>query len=324
MLGDIKGEIEDKVIDAINMSSGGRLVVVKPEKDKTGINLIVERKGNYKDKPFSFQIHYFTFPSENGNFIKDFNQKMFQSDKNLFMIFVFFDEITRKINNYIWLIPSKQFEDIAETIKLDDGNKILRFEASLNSKDKFSKFLVDNKEIGKMIFGALESKKDFEFKEKLFEEVKKIDLEKLFEFVTEARQNTFAGGGLPIDNPRLSKSTQLEFQKGDFFYRDVHFSGNLNFSGQEVVYQNQKPIWVMNYKGTQIGKLEIRFLKEALYSLYNKARLGGKCEYAKREFRYQDSGQGGIDSFYGQEVLFMDNKNIYKLDYMGGLLSDIL
>ena len=88
------------------------------------------------------------------------------------------------------------------------------------------------------------------------------------------------------------------------------------------MYQDSNPVWGMNYIGSAIGKLETAFLKESLFRLVGKCRLGGICEYEKREFKYQDRGQGGPEEFSGQEEIFVQGKSIYKLNYQGGLISD--
>ena len=76
----------------------------------------------------------------------------------------------------------------------------------------------------------------------------------------------------------------------------------------------------MNYIGTSIGKLETVFLKESLFKLAEKCRFGGICEYKKREYKYQDQGQGNLEEFFGEEKIFVNDKSIYKLDYQGGLI----
>lgn len=322
----IQKKIENEVIDILNISSGGRLVVSKSEKNKFGIDLRIQRRGNYKENPYDFRIVSFIDRPKDNIFVKDFGETELYTGKDFFLLFVYFDRIKQRINDYIWLIPSLQFEDMAEILLLEGSKKALRFQGSLNAekKDKYSKFLVDRKDLGKLIFDAFDNKGKFTFKETIFQEKEEINQERLFEFIAEARRNTFASGSTPVSNPRLLSSIQLEFQKGDYFYRDIYFNGNKKFIGQEIVYQGSKPIWGMNYAGKQIEKLEINFLREALYRLADKCRFGKICEHEKREFRYQDNGQGNLENFLGQEQIFADGKNIYKLDYQGGLISDKL
>jgi len=330
MADNIQEEIEDKVIDCINSGVAGRLIIFKPEKNNLGADLSVEKRGEYKGKEIYFQVNSFVGPAKEGSFIKDFSQGDFKSEQRFFLLFVYFNEVTQKVGDYVWLIPSLQFRDIADVIKSPDGNNVLRFEASLDVKvkSKYSKFIVGTKGLGKIILEALEKGGKFDFRdtgiEGLSEEKNKMNLDNLKDFLAEARRNTYAANNTPTDNPRLLESIQLEFQRGDYFYRDIYFLGSKNFIGQEIVYQESKPVWGMNYIGNTIGKLETIFLKEALFKLSENCRFGGACEYERRELKYQDQGQGNLEGFLGEEKIYLEAKNIYKLNYQGGLISDKL
>ena len=154
----------------------------------------------------------------------------------------------------------------------------------------------------------------------IINEKKSINLSSLKEFLCEARRNTYASGASSIGNQRLLASYEFEFQKGDYFYRDVYFSGDEKRMGQEIIYLESKPIWGMNYVGKKLGKLETEFLKESLFKLAEKCRFGGECKYEKRELVYSDKGQGNLDEFFGQEEISVHEKSIYKLNYQGGLI----
>jgi hypothetical protein len=290
------------------------------------MNLSVQRRAKYKENPYYFQINIFTDSPREGLFTKDILEQQFSADKNFYLLFVYFDRVKQKVDNYVWLIPSLYFEDIAQLANDNNGEKVLRFLASLSvkNKDKYSKFLVDTKDLGKMIFDAFENKGKIDFEETIFQEKESVNEDRLFEFIAEARRNTFAVDATVTSNPRLLGSTQFDFQKGDFSYRDVYFAGNKKFIGMEMVYQSSKLVWGMNYIGNQVGKLEESFLRESLYRLVEKCRFGKICDYEKREFRYQDSGQGNLESFFGEEQIFTEGKSIYKMDYRGGLISDKL
>lgn len=332
MTENIQEEIEDKVIDCINSGVGGRLIIFKPEENTLGADLAVERRGKYKEGEIYFQINSIVGPIKENSFVKDFLQENFKADKNLYLLFVYFDEVGQKLSDYIWLVPSTQFEDIAQVVKAGkpdgfSGKNLLRFQVSLNIKDtnNYSRFIVKTKELGNIILDALEKGGKFNFKEGgLFEEEKTINIGNLKDFLREARKNTYAANAVHADNPRLLASMQLEFQRGDYFYRDIYFSGGKGLIGQEIIYQDSKPVWGMNYTGSAIGKLETNFLKESLFKLAGKCRLGGTFEYEKREFKYKDQGQGGFEEFSGKEEIFLSGKNIYKLNYQGGLISDKL
>ena len=316
----IQEEIENKIIDQITIGASGRLITFKPEKSKRGADLVIERRGKYKEKGFSFKVTSF-IEKKGGEFAKDFLQDDFKADENFYLLFVYFDEIKQKINDYVWLIPSLYFRDSADFMVSGDGKKILRFKASLDVKnrDKYSKYLINIKELGKLLIDAFEAGK-FHFKETGFEEKETINLEGLKEFISEARANTYASNASFTDNPRLLASLQLEFQKADYFYRDIYFSAKKKFIGQEIVYKNNKPIWGMNYIGGAVDKNTEKFLKDSLLRLSRKCRFGESCEFEKKEYKYQDTGQGNLEEFSGQEYIFLEGKNIYKLTYHGGLL----
>ncbi|MCX6720821.1 MAG: DUF5680 domain-containing protein [Candidatus Staskawiczbacteria bacterium] len=324
MVENIQEEIEDKIIDVIALSTGGRLVVFKPEKKGLEDYLAVERRGEYKEKEMYFLIGSTFKPMKKGIFVKDFLQESFKAEKNFYLLFVYFDEVLQKINDYIWLVPSLQFRDIAEVVESQEGKKLLRFQAPLDikKKDKYSKYIVETKELGKLMMSALESGGKFTFKEIDYTDKSNINLESLVNFLCEARKSTFAANANSLDNPRLLASKQLEFQKGDYFYRDIFFNGNKKFIGQEIIYQELRPIWGMNYMGDQIGRLEAGFLRESLFRLAEKCRLGKSCEYEKREYKYSDQGKGSIDDFSGVEEITVQDKKIYKLNYQGGIILD--
>lgn len=321
MAENIQEEIENKIIDKITASASGRLIVFKPEQSKQGADLVIERRGKYKEESFYFKVNSFISSKKNDVFVKDFLQDEFRADKNFYLLFVCFDEILQKINDRVWLVPSLQFKDIADYTKSPDGKKILKFQASVDIKDKnrYSKYSVKIKELGKLLINAFESGR-IDFKEADFQDNKAINLEGLKEFISEARANTYASNATFADNPRLLASRQLEFQKGDYFYRDIYFSEKKKFIGQEIVYKNNKPAWGMNYIGSAIDKNTEKFLKDSLLRLARKCRFGEACEFEKREYKYQNTGHGELDDFSGQEYVFLEGKNIYKLNYQGGLL----
>jgi len=326
----IQEEIEDKVIDCINSGAGGRLVIFKPEKKGFENYLAIQGRGNYKEKEMYFQVNGLTRSFEESKFTKEFLQESFKTDKNSYLFFVYFDEVRQKMSDYIWLIPSPYFKDTAKVVKSPENKNILRFEAPLDFKIKnqYSEFLINVKQLGKTILDAVEKGGKFDFKEiaagNPSENKKPVNLDGLKQFLCEARKNTYAVSAISADNPRLLESKQLDFQKSNYFYQDIYFLGNKKIIGQEIIYYEQKPIWGMSYMGKTIGISETNFLKESLLRLSNKCRLGQTCEYKKREFKYQDQGNGSLEDFSGEEQIFSegpkDALSIYKLNYQGGLL----
>ena len=73
-----------------------------------------------------------------------------------------------------------------------------------------------------------------------------MDKKKLISFLIDARSNTYAGGGGKV-KPAFSGSTQLEYKKGGWLYRDVYNLGNKIFMGIETVYLKSKPVWSIKF-----------------------------------------------------------------------------
>jgi len=307
MTDNIQEEIEDKIIDCINFGVIGSLVIFKPEEKGFEDYLAVERRGKYKEGEIYLKINSFITPTQGDLLIKDFSLNNFVKDEKFFMLFVYFDEVEQKINDCIWLIPSLELVDIADVIEPQESGlseSILRFQTSLDveKEDKYSKFMIYAKDLGRFILEALENGGRFNFKKIGLKGKESVNLENLKDFLYDARKNTYASDSGVVDNPRLVGSKQLEFQKGIYAYRDIYFSGEKSFIGQEIIYQNAKPVWGMNYMGSQPGKME-SFLKESLYKLARKCRLGQSCFYERRECKYQDQGQGDISNFSGEEQI---------------------
>ncbi len=325
MADNLQREIEDKIIDCINSGVGGRLIVSKLEKAPGGINLSVERRGEYKEEPMYFRVVGFVVPEKETEFIKDFPQEDFRGRKDFHLLFAPFNEISQKLSDYIWLVPAFEFKDIAENIKSSDAKNIFRFQAQPDTQlnNRYSRFIIFTNQLGKLILDAFEKGGKFDFSEAIRQE-NKVNIDNLKEFLVQARQNTYAASATPVDNPRLISSIQLEFQKGDYFYRDIYFSGDKKFIGQEIIYLDSKPVWGVNYIGTAqgapLGKIETAFLKEALFKLVETCRVGQSCEYEKRGLKYQDRGKGSLDEFFGEEEIVQNGKSIYKLNYQGGLI----
>lgn len=147
-----------------------------------------------------------------------------------------------------------------------------------------------------------------------------INFDELKNFIAGARRNTYAGDGKRIENPFLAGSVQLEYKKGEYFYRDVYFGGEKNFAGQEVVYQNDKPIWSMVYCGSAEPPEVTDFLKKSLLNLSGKCRFGEECEFEEGDLKYKDRGEGALERFSGEEGIFTKGESVYKLKYQGGLI----
>jgi len=303
---------KEVVINWIIKESRGKLTIYDPEKRKP--DLIVKKKAKYGGTPLSLWIETVEYLENGKTFTKNIPKEIFHPEKNLFLVFVHFDPIKREIGDYVWLIPSLEFEKITE--------ENLKFVSIPNpqKKDKYSAFLIKKEDLADNLFKIAEDPESFKFSTDLIFGSKKVNLKKLKEFVTEARENTYARSAKEVDNPRLSGSSQLEYYKSNFFYRDIYFGKGLHFIGQETVYQNNKPVWCMVYMGEESPREVISFLKKSLLELSKKCRFGENCEFKEKNYKYIDKGSGTLKKFNGTETIQDKNVQVYRLDYMGGLL----
>jgi len=152
-----------------------------------------------------------------------------------------------------------------------------------------------------------------------------MDKKKLLSFLIEARSNTYAGGGGKV-KPAFSGSTQLEYKKGEWLYRDVYNLGNKIFMGLETIYFKGKPVWSMCYYGNfkKITEKEAdEVLKRALLEKKDKTRLFYPVEWKKGIYKYicTPDGQQNIDEISGLEEIYKGEKKVYFLFYAGGFIG---
>lgn len=69
-------------------------------------------------------------------------------------------------------------------------------------------------------------------------------------FLVRAKVNTYAGDG-DLSASSRPNSKDLHYIEGDISYIDSYFEST-DFIGEEVVFENEKPIWGMNYHGKML------------------------------------------------------------------------
>lgn len=153
-----------------------------------------------------------------------------------------------------------------------------------------------------------------------------MEIKKLNKFLIKAKINTYASNGEGGEKSLPDGSKEFEFTKGEFRYRDRYFGYN-HFIGEEIVWQNKKVIWGMNYRGEIISEVisakEIyRFLQEALKSITKDKPFRGPDNLKKDNFRYVNKASGTVEKFEGKEIIFYKGRLVYKLIYHGGIVKE--
>jgi hypothetical protein len=149
----------------------------------------------------------------------------------------------------------------------------------------------------------------------------------LLSFILEAKQKCYIGGGKP-EAPCRTASLDVAHEEGEYRYLDSYFGGS-DFSGQEVVWLKEQPVWAMSYHGRilrddlitaeQTGTI----IKAALSDMYRtKKHFLGGTTFAHEWGTYEDDSTGEHDSFQGQETIRIGSCVVYRLHYFGGLIRE--
>tara|TARA_Y100000310_G_C20606168_1_gene775582 strand:+ start:857 stop:1312 length:456 start_codon:yes stop_codon:yes gene_type:complete len=144
----------------------------------------------------------------------------------------------------------------------------------------------------------------------------------LNEFLVKAKRKTYASDGEGGERVLDDGSKELSFSEQDFRYRDLYFGFN-PFAGEEVVWKNNKPIWVMNYYGEVTSdvvsaKEVYYFLQKAMRRVTKDRPFRGPSKFNEGDFEYEDKNEGTIDCFSGIERILYQGQEVYKLSYHGG------
>jgi len=146
---------------------------------------------------------------------------------------------------------------------------------------------------------------------------------KLKEFLKRAKITTYASDG------KLSVledgSKELIYEEKEFKYRDMYFGFN-PFIGEEIVFKNNKAIWGMNYYGfissnVVSAKQVYEFLKKALRKVTDNQPYRGPGKLKEGEFEYTNNVRGSVDNFTGTEIIYYKGKEVYILNYYGGIIK---
>lgn len=153
-----------------------------------------------------------------------------------------------------------------------------------------------------------------------------FDLKELKEFLIKASSKTYAS-----DNSAEAKekdgSTTYEYKDGPWKYHDNFFGGE-PFGGREVIFYEDKPVWMMTYYGGTYGKNKnlpklYNFLKQALSNNNpeDEVPCRGPQKFIDGDMKYFSNVNGSLKSFTGEEFILKDGNEIYCAVYNGGLVD---
>lgn len=150
-----------------------------------------------------------------------------------------------------------------------------------------------------------------------------IDTCKLRNFIVEAKKNTYACDSKKEKASRPN-SKDYAYKKFNYFYLDSHIADK-DFIGEELIWENEKPCWGMNYKGqllineTPYGFN--KFLKNALGKVSEASPFRGPEYFEDGIFTYRCTWEGDPSFFNGFESISHGDTEIYRLYFHGGNLK---
>ena len=148
----------------------------------------------------------------------------------------------------------------------------------------------------------------------------RMEFDNIVMFLCEAKKKTYAGKGSETKASRLN-SHDLKYKKGNLEYYDTYLGGE-QFSGEEAVWLNNVPIWVMNYTGRTLHQLfSGDFLKEALSRVPLEKPFRGPTVYKKNNYNYHCFVNGSFEWFSGYEEISFGNKKVYECIFHGGTIK---
>lgn len=152
------------------------------------------------------------------------------------------------------------------------------------------------------------------------EEDETLHCDSLVSFIVKAKRSTYANKQNKVNSLRKDAHDYF-FEEDELKYYDSFF-GASSFSGQEIVYKNDKVCWSMNYFGNVLSDdFQGDFLKEALLQVNEKRPFRGAEIFKKGEYVYISNVEGNISSFQGNEDIYYHSKKIYHCMFHGGIIK---
>jgi transcriptional regulator with XRE-family HTH domain len=149
---------------------------------------------------------------------------------------------------------------------------------------------------------------------------KDLDRERIIGFLLNATKNTYAGKGKAEETSCRPGSYDLKYAEGNLMYFDSYFGGE-KFSGEELLFENNTPLWAMNYSGRTLeDSFSPDFLKEVLLLRSAEAPFRGPRIYQNGIYIYYNTYQGDFNWFQGKEEIYWGGVMVYECFYHGGLV----
>ncbi|MFA5131872.1 MAG: DUF5680 domain-containing protein [Candidatus Paceibacterota bacterium] len=148
-----------------------------------------------------------------------------------------------------------------------------------------------------------------------------MDKQDLKDFIFEASRATYASGDNSIKHKEEDGSTTISYSSGEYRMHDNYFGGE-PYGGREVIFLNNKAIWMMVYYGLVhkgvVNSEVYTFLMDSLSHNTKDIPYRGPEIYKKENWTYENKLKGEVDNFSGTEKIYKDDICVYEASYTGG------
>jgi hypothetical protein len=151
-----------------------------------------------------------------------------------------------------------------------------------------------------------------------------MHIKSLQQFLYDSNQAGYAGGQEKQWVKEKDGSTTIPFAMGDWRSHDNFFGGE-PYGGRIIVFHKNNPVWMMVYYGQVAEGVEpntvYEVLRSALIKMPKEAPFRGPSRHQEKGFIYQNTWQGDVERYSGEEKITHNGQVIYQASYMGGLVD---
>ncbi len=142
----------------------------------------------------------------------------------------------------------------------------------------------------------------------------------LIAFLLDAKRNTYAAAAPQASPCRTGCHDYRYLGPAGYAYLDSYLGGE-RFAGQEAVWQNDRPLWAMNYLGRVLAEpFSGDFLKQALLAVPAAMPYRGPALFSQGDYCYHCRVEGDFSFFQGWEEIFYREGKVYECCFHGGFV----
>ena len=145
------------------------------------------------------------------------------------------------------------------------------------------------------------------------------EMHTLVDFLVQARRETYAiSHGESLDDT----TEQMVWSFEDWRYCD-RYAGTNPYGGQELVWRGNQVVWMMNYYAEVLSDTVpinqiYAYQREVLGQPDREHLMRGPERHRRGDFAYQNTVDGELSDFIGEETIVFKNEKVYRMRFHGG------